>query len=92
MGEKTEIRKSRIVVKKIAAFACMMFGIIILSVTATIFTQTNDASAAKKKTKQVDEYITMSLKNGVLTVKGKAEMADPVSTTAYKKKYKKSCD
>jgi len=86
MGEKTEIRKSRIVVKKIAAFACMMFGIIILSVTATIFTQTNDASAAKKKTKQVDEYITMSLKNGVLTVKGKAEMADPVSTTAYKKK------
>lgn len=49
MGEKTEIRKSRIVVKKIAAFACMMFGIIILSVTATIFTQTNDASLQRRK-------------------------------------------
>ena len=86
MGEKTEIRKSRIVPKKIVAFACMMLGIIILSAAAAMFTQTKDASAAKKKAKQVDEYVTMSLKNGVLTVKGKAEMSDPISTTAYKGK------
>ena len=86
MGEKTEIRKSRMIAKKIVAFACMMFGIIILSVAATIFTQTNDASAAKKKAKQVDEYVTMSLKNGVLTVKGKGEMGDPVNITVYEGK------
>ena len=60
MGEKTEIGKSRIVLEKIVAFACMMFGIIILSVAATIFTKAKDASAAKKKAKQVDEYVTMS--------------------------------
>lgn len=86
MGEKTEIRKSRMIAKKIVAFACMMFGIIILSVAATIFTQTNDASAAKKKAKQVDEYVTMSLKNGVLTVKGNGEMGDPVNITVYEGK------
>ena len=32
--------------------------------------QADNASAAKKKTKQDNHYVTMSFKNGVLTVKG----------------------
>ena len=40
----------------------------------------------KKKTKQTQEYVSMSLKKGVLTVKGKGEMGDPIETTAYEEK------
>ena len=63
----------------------MMFGVV-AAAAVTIFMQTDNASAAKKKTKQTQEYVSMSLKKGVLTVKGKGEMGDPIETTAYEEK------
>ena len=47
-----------------------MFGIV-TAAAVTIFTQTDNALAAKKKIKQSDDCVTMSLKKDVLTVKGK---------------------
>ena len=64
----------------------MMFGVVILAVAAPMFMQPDKTSAAKKKTKQTQEYVSMSLKKGVLTVKGKGEMGDPIETTAYEEK------
>ena len=63
----------------------LMFGIV-TAAAVTIFTQTDNALAAKKKIKQSDDCVTMSLKKGVLTVKGKGEMGDPIETTVYENK------
>ena len=64
----------------------MMFGVVILAVAAPMFMQPDKTSAAKKKTKQTQEYVSMSYKKGVLTVKGKGEMGDPIKTTVYENK------
>ena len=56
----------------------MMFGVVILAVAAPMFMQPDKTSAAKKKTKQTQEYVSMSYKKGVLTIKGKGEMGDPI--------------
>ena len=63
----------------------MMFGVV-AAAAVTIFMQTDNASAAKKKTKQTQEYVSMSYKKGVLTIKGKGEMGDPIKTTVYENK------
>ncbi|WP_270467449.1 leucine-rich repeat domain-containing protein, partial [Butyribacter intestini] len=36
--------------------------------------------------KQTQEYVSMSYKKGVLTIKGKGEMGDPIKTTVYENK------
>ena len=64
----------------------MMFGVVILAVAAPMFMQPDKTSAAKKKTKQTQEYVSMSYKKGVLTIKGKGEMGDPIKTTVYENK------
>ena len=64
----------------------MMFGVVILAVEAPMFMQPDKTSAAKKKTKQTQEYVSMSYKKGVLTIKGKGEMGDPIKTTVYENK------
>ena len=64
----------------------LLFALKMWTAAVTIFTQTDNASAAKKKIKQSDDCVTMSLKKGVLTVKGKGEMKKSVSATAYKGK------
>ncbi len=64
----------------------MMFGVIILAATAAIFMQSDKTLAAKKKTKQPQEYVSMSFKKGVLTIKGNGEMGDPIKTTVYENK------
>ena len=64
----------------------MMFGVVILAVAAPMFMQSDKTSAAKKKTKQTQEYVSMSYKKGVLTIKGKGEMGDPIKTTVYENK------
>lgn len=63
----------------------MMFGFAIIVLASIIFMQADNASAAKKK-KQTQEYVSMSYKKGVLTVKGKGEMGDPIKTTVYENK------
>ena len=63
-----------------------MFGVVILAVAAPMFMQPDKTSAAKKKTKQTQEYVSMSYKKGVLTIKGKGEMGDPIKTTVYENK------
>lgn len=63
----------------------MMFGVVVAA-AVTMLMQTDNASAAKKKIKQSDDCVTMSLKKGVLTVKGKGEMGDPIETTVYEEK------
>ena len=63
-----------------------MFGVVILVVAAPMFMQPDKTSAAKKKTKQTQEYVSMSYKKGVLTIKGKGEMGDPIKTTVYENK------
>ena len=64
----------------------MMFGVVILAVEAPMFMQPDKTSAVKKKTKQTQEYVSMSYKKGVLTIKGKGEMGDPIKTTVYENK------
>ena len=64
----------------------MMFGVVILAVAAPMFMQPDKTSAAKKKTKQTQEYVSMSYKKGVLTIKGKGEIGDPIKTTVYENK------
>ena len=64
----------------------MMFGVVILAVAAPMFMQPDKTSAAKKKTKQTQEYVSMSYNKGVLTIKGKGEMGDPIKTTVYENK------
>ena len=64
----------------------MMFGVVILAVAAPMFMQPDKTSAARKKTKQTQEYVSMSYKKGVLTIKGKGEMGDPIKTTVYENK------
>ena len=64
----------------------MMFGVVILAVAAPMFMQPDKTSAAKKKTKHTQEYVSMSYKKGVLTIKGKGEMGDPIKTTVYENK------
>ena len=63
----------------------MMFGFAIIVFASIIFMQADNASAAKKK-KQTQEYVSMSYKKGVLTIKGKGEMGDPIKTTVYENK------
>ena len=63
----------------------MIFGFAIIVLASIIFMQADNASAAKKK-KQTQEYVSMSYKNGVLTIKGKGEMGDPIKTTVYENK------
>ena len=63
----------------------MMFGFAIIVLASIIFMQADNASAAKKK-KQTQEYVSMSYKKGVLTIKGKGEMGDPIKTTVYENK------
>ena len=64
----------------------MMFGVVILAVAAPMFMQPDKTSAAKKITKQTQEYVSMSYKKGVLTIKVKGEMGDPIKTTVYENK------
>ena len=64
----------------------MMFGFAIIVLASIIFMQPDKTSAAKKKTKQTQEYVSMSYKKGVLTIKGKGEMGDPIKTTVYENK------
>ena len=64
----------------------MMFGFAIIVFASIIFMQPDKTSAAKKKTKQTQEYVSMSYKKGVLTIKGKGEMGDPIKTTVYENK------
>ena len=64
----------------------IVFGVFILAVAAPMFMQPDKTSAAKKKTKQTQEYVSMSYKKGVLTIKGKGEMGDPIKTTVYENK------
>mgnify|MGYP000781731146 CR=1 FL=1 len=63
-----------------------MLGVVIIASVSIIFMQADNASAAKKKTKQDNHYVTMSFKNGVLTVKGNGEMGDPINITVYEGK------
>lgn len=63
----------------------MMFGFAIIVLASIIFMQADNALAAKKK-KQTQEYVSMSYKKGVLTIKGKGEMGDPIKTTVYENK------
>ena len=63
----------------------MIFGFAIIVLASIIFMQADNASAAKKK-KQTQEYVSMSYKKGVLTIKGKGEMGDPIKTTVYENK------
>ena len=63
----------------------MMFGFAIIVLASIIFMQADNASAAKNK-KQTQEYVSMSYKKGVLTIKGKGEMGDPIKTTVYENK------
>ena len=58
----------------------MMFGFAIIVFASIIFMQPDKTSAAKKKTKQTQEYVSMSYKKGVLTIKGKGEMGDHIKT------------
>ena len=64
----------------------MIFGFAIIVLASIIFMQPDKTSAAKKKTKQTQEYVSMSYKKGVLTIKGKGEMGDPIKTTVYENK------
>ena len=63
----------------------MIFGFAIIVLASIIFMQADNASAAKKK-KQTQEYVSMSYKKGVLTIKGKGEIGDPIKTTVYENK------
>ena len=63
----------------------MIFGFAIIVLASIIFMQADNASAAKKK-KQTQEYVSMSYKKGVLTIKGKGEMGDPIKTNVYENK------
>ena len=63
----------------------MIFGFAIIVLASIIFMQADNASAAKKK-KQTQEYVSMSYKKGVLTIKGKGESGDPIKTTVYENK------
>lgn len=63
----------------------MIFGFAIIVLASIIFMQADKTSAAKKK-KQTQEYVSMSYKKGVLTIKGKGEMGDPIKTTVYENK------
>ena len=63
----------------------MIFGFAIIVLASIIFMQADNALAAKKK-KQTQEYVSMSYKKGVLTIKGKGEMGDPIKTTVYENK------
>ena len=84
MTEHKNIEKRNLYERKFLK-RLLMFGIV-TAAAVTIFTQTDNASAAKKKIKQSDDCVTMSLKKGVLTVKGKGEMGDPIETTVYEEK------
>ena len=67
-------------------FVMRVITLILAAVTAVvIFVKPQGAAAAQKKSKQAEGGVNMSLKNGVLTVKGKGAMWDTVSRTAYKK-------
>ena len=68
----------------------MMFGFAIIVFASIIFMQADNASAAKKKIKQVNNSASTSLKKGVLTVSGKGKMTKKlIPTQAQKKKIKK---
>ena len=47
----------------------MMFGVVILAVAAPMFMQPDKTSAAKKKTKQTQEYVSMSYKKVCLRLR-----------------------
>ena len=84
MGKEKSIGKRKFYERKFLK-GLLMFGIV-TAAAVTIFTQTDNALAAKKKIKQSDDCVTMSLKKDVLTVKGKGEMGDPIETTIYEEK------
>ena len=66
-----------------------MFGIV-TAAAVTMLMQTDNASAAKKKIKQVNNSASTSLRKGVLTVSGKGKMTKKlIPTQAQKKKIKK---
>ena len=58
-------------------FVMRVITLILAAVTAVvIFVKPQGAAAAQKKSKQAEGGVNMSLKNGVLTVKGKGAMWD----------------
>lgn len=84
MTEHKNIEKRNLYERKFLK-RLLMFGIVTAAAVIMLM-QTDNASAAKKKTKQTQEYVSMSLKKGVLTVKGNGEMGDPIETTVYEEK------
>ena len=84
--KKEKIIRNRKSANKFTFKQSIMLGVVIIASAAILFMQTDNASAAKKKTKQDDHYVTMSFKNGVLTVKGNGEMGDSVNITVYEGK------
>ena len=85
MGKEKFIRKRKSA-DKFTFKQSIMLGVVIIASVSIIFMQADNASAAKKKTKQDNHYVTMSFKNGVLTVKGNGEMGDPINITVYEGK------
>ena len=85
MGKEKFIRKRKSA-DKFTFKQSIMLGVVIIATVSIIFMQADNASAAKKKTKQDNHYVTMSFKNGVLTVKGNGEMGDPINITVYEGK------
>ena len=86
------MRKDKSIEKRISNYKklltkIMMFGVVILA-SAIMFMQKEDVSAAKKKAKQAEEILggAMSLRKGVLTIKGKGDMGDAVKITVYEGK------
>ena len=84
MGKEKFIRKRKSA-DKFTFKQSIMLGVVIIASVSIIFMQADNASAAKKK-KQTQEYVSMSYKKGVLTIKGKGEMGDPIKTTVYENK------
>ena len=85
MGKEKFIRKRKSA-DKFTFKQSIMLGVVIIASVSIIFMQADNALAAKKKKKQDNHYVTMSFKNGVLTVKGKGEMGDPINITVYEGK------
>ena len=80
MGKEKSIGKTKFYQIKFLK-RLMMFGAVMMVVVTTL-TQNDIASAAKR----TNNSVTLSLKNGVLTVNGKGDMKHAVAMTSYKGK------
>ena len=88
MGKEKNIGKRKFYERKYLK-RLLMFGIV-TAAAVTMLMQTDNASAAKKKIKQVNNSASTSLRKGVLTVSGKGKMTKKlIPTQAQKKKIKK---